>query len=71
MLNTVPEHDSHDIRQNQILDKREIQLEKRRQMYRESSETTEARNNNNTLSNQRGSISLKQDRKAMHLQAFA
>ena len=43
MLNTVTEHENHNIRQNQILDKREIQLEKRRQKHKERSETTEAR----------------------------
>ena len=43
LLNTVTEHENHNIRQNQILDKREIQLEKRRQKHKERSETTEAR----------------------------
>ena len=46
LLNTVTEHDTHDIRQNKILDQREIQLEKRRQRYkeREANETPEIRN---------------------------
>ena len=40
LLNTVTEHDNHDMRQNQILDEREIKLGKRRQKYKERSETT-------------------------------
>ena len=46
LLNTVTEHDTHDIRQNKILDQGEIQLEKRRQRYkeREANETPEIRN---------------------------
>ena len=43
LLNTITEHDNHNMRQNQILDERGIKLEKRRQKYKERSETTEAR----------------------------
>ena len=44
-LNTLTEHDNHNIRQNMILDEREIQLEKRRQKYKErkANETNKVR----------------------------
>ena len=43
LLNNFTEHDNHDIRQNKISVEKEIRLEKRRQKYKERSETTEAR----------------------------
>ena len=43
LLNTVIDNGNHDIEQNKILDEREIKLKKRRQKYKERSETTEAR----------------------------
>ena len=46
LLNTVTECDNHDIRQNKIVDNRQIQLGKRWQRYKErkENETTEIRN---------------------------
>ena len=45
LLNTFPENDNHGINQNRILKKREVQLEKRRQKYKErkANETMEIR----------------------------